>query len=177
MHVKPPLEEAGAVVMGLSWSSPRGKFDTYFFSDRFVLVSKTARSGEVVLDIASHGSLSRHFFNLPYSVSFPCLQVVAVLLFLSMIAYSTAFQPQCNPYDSAKLVVRHAQLRRLLVLETGDSNQTSNIMIALNTDKPLLHGKHKLTCLLIQVRAADKTLVSVRNGGAGLEGVGVGGHK
>ena len=83
-----------------------------------------------------------------------------------------------SPYDSAKLVVRHTQVRRLLVLETGDSNQTSNIMVALNTDAPLLHGKQKLTCLLIQVRAADKALITVlRDNVAGVEGVGDGGKE
>lgn len=62
--------------------------------------------------------------------------------------------------------MRHEHVRRLMALEIGDSNNTTNVVVALDPDHALTSGKQKMSTLLLQTRAREKPVcvVSPRGG-------------
>ena len=65
--------------------------------------------------------------------------------------------------------VAHAAVRRVLALEVGDANATTNVMIAIDPAHALVAGKQKMACLVLQARKADKAMGVVKRREAGVE--------
>ena len=58
----------------------------------------------------------------------------------------------------------------------GDSNNTTNVVVAVDPAQALTVGKQKVSCLLLQARSKDKPIgVVVKNGNGGGGGGGGGG--
>lgn len=52
-----------------------------------------------------------------------------------------------------------------MALEVGDSNNTTNVVIAIEQEHALVAGKQKMACLLLQTRSKDKPIGIVRKSG------------
>ena len=86
-----------------------------------------------------------------------------------------------TPKGTTTHVVRHEHVRRLLCLRRGDSNDTTDVVVALAPAAALAVGKQSVKTLLAQCRGKDKPVEIVtrrdmgldprfdQNGGAGAE--------
>jgi hypothetical protein len=57
-----------------------------------------------------------------------------------------------TPKGTTTHLIRKAHVRKLMALEMGDSNETTCVMVAIDPAFAPVHGKQKLTTLLLQVR-------------------------
>ncbi len=57
-----------------------------------------------------------------------------------------------TPKSTTTHLIRKAHVRKLMALEMGDSNETTCVMVAIDPAFAPVHGKQKLTTLLLQVR-------------------------
>lgn len=67
-----------------------------------------------------------------------------------------------TPKGTTTYVVRHEHVRRLMALEVGDSNNTTNVVVAIDPQHAIVAGKQKLSSVLVQARSKDKPIVVVK---------------
>jgi len=74
-----------------------------------------------------------------------------------------------TPKGVTTYVIDHAAVRKLLALELGDSNETTDVVVALRADAALRVGARPVKTLLAQIRGKDKPvrMRSRRSGGVG----------
>jgi hypothetical protein len=71
-----------------------------------------------------------------------------------------------TPKGTTTHLVLKAHVRKLMELKMGDSNETTCVMVAIDPAHAPVHGKQKLTTLLLQVRPNDKPVGVIHRGGA-----------
>ena len=74
-----------------------------------------------------------------------------------------------TPKGVVSHVIEHSRVRKLLALDLGDSNATTQVMIALDPARPLVVGKQTFPTLLAGVRGKDKPITIVPNRDMGLD--------
>ena len=74
-----------------------------------------------------------------------------------------------TPKGTTTYVVRHEHVRRLLCLRRGDSNDTTDVVVALAPAAALAVGKQSVKTLLAQCRGKDKPLEIVTRRDMGLD--------
>ena len=74
-----------------------------------------------------------------------------------------------TPKGVVSHVIEHSRVRKLLALDLGDSNATTQVMIALDPARPLVVGKQTFPVLLAGVRGKDKPIAIVPNRDMGLD--------
>ena len=74
-----------------------------------------------------------------------------------------------TPKGTTTYVVRHEHVRRLLCLRRGDSNDTTDLVVALAPAAALAVGKQSVKTLLAQCRGKDKPLEIVTRRDMGLD--------
>lgn len=73
-----------------------------------------------------------------------------------------------TPKGTTTYLINHKDVRKVLALQRGDSNDTSDVMIALDGKAALTVGKQRVKTLLAQVRGKDKPLEVVKRKDMGL---------
>ena len=74
-----------------------------------------------------------------------------------------------TPKGTTTHVVRHEHVRRLLCLRRGDSNDTTDVVVALSPAAALAVGKQSVKTLLAQCRGKDKPVEIVTRRDMGLD--------
>ena len=74
-----------------------------------------------------------------------------------------------TPKGTTTRVVRHEHVRRLLCLRRGDSNDTTDVVVALSPAAALAVGKQSVKTLLAQCRGKDKPVEIVTRRDMGLD--------
>ena len=74
-----------------------------------------------------------------------------------------------SPKGTTTYLIEHKHVRKVLALERGDSNDTKDVMIALDGTAALQVGKQSVKTLLAQVRGKDKPIEVVKRLEMGLD--------